>query len=120
MSWCGEMISDYERMRAARRHNRKGIAHVDVRVQTYRVWVTLECGHEDTFTLSRKAYEQGAWKTRKLECNECAIKEYQRDWLANFSAFWKSAHQAWMAREAAAVAFEKNPSPFTRLKLEKP
>lgn len=113
------MISDFERMRAARRHNRKRITKSDVRVQTYRLWVTLECGHEDTFTLARKAYEQGAWKTRKRECHYCAVAECERDWIANWSSFWKSAHQAWLAKQAAEVAFEKNPSPFTRHKLEK-
>lgn len=62
----------FEKIKRLRRKHRKKMATVESTIQTYRIYVTLECGHRTTFTLSRKTFVENSWRKRRLECNDCA------------------------------------------------
>lgn len=65
----------YEKADKVRRKHRKKMAEVETAIQTYRIYVTLECGHRTSFTLSRKAFRETPWRTRRLECRHCAMAD---------------------------------------------
>lgn len=53
---------------------RKVVGDRRTRVQTYRVWVTLECGHTTSYTVSAKAMDEGRAKHfQTTGCFQCGI-----------------------------------------------
>lgn len=67
-------LSYAERDKIRRSCRRKMLFHTStVAVQTYRVWITLECGHKTTFTMSANYYKAHAhdWMKPRKECGQC-------------------------------------------------
>jgi hypothetical protein len=77
-----------ERDQIKRKHRKRIVEH-EIEVQTYCAYITLECGHRTSYTMSARRFRtepRDKWKTRRKSCFRCADAEIEALKLARKEA----------------------------------